>query len=88
MDRMNKKVVVLTLSGALAAELWLGESQPHAEFLAVAPSAGFNSNIAMSNTASVQVFDAYTPVELKRPHDRLVVQTIELHTRPGPRVDG
>ena len=71
--------LALGLCGLLAVET----SGPHAEFVAVSPTIGIVS-AAFTNTAAGMLvsapkpFETLTPVEIKIPQDRLVVQTAGL----------
>ena len=73
-----KKYVVLGLCGLLALE----SSNPHASFVVVSPT--IEMTAALTNTTAAAFFSApgpfksFTPVEIKIPHDRLVIQTAGL----------
>jgi hypothetical protein len=82
MNRSKKYIngpIALCLCGLLAAET----SKPHAEFVAVSPTIQITA-VALSNTAAATFvspsgnFESFTPVEIKIPHDRLVLQTTGL----------
>jgi len=76
--------IVVGLVGLLVGDV-VAETLPHGEFVAVSPSPMMN--IAVSNAAASTIsasylgasyFESFTPVEVKIPHDHLVVDPIGL----------
>lgn len=77
-----KKCVDISIALGLCGLLAVEASKPHAEFAAVSPT--IEMTAALTNTAAAvftnapSPFESFTPVEIRIPYDRLVVQTAGL----------
>jgi len=79
---VSSEDVDISIALGLCRLLAVETSNPHAEFVAVSPTVEMTA--ALTNTAAAAFvnapgpFESFTPVEIKAPHNRLVVQTAGL----------